>query len=67
MELENSEKQLTEKEFESFESTLSVSFPKDFVRFYLTFNRGSIHRRWILSESAKSTTMELIESVLEIN
>lgn len=45
MELENSEKQLTEKEFESFESTLSVSFPKDFVRFYLTFNRGSIHRR----------------------
>lgn len=40
MELEDSEKQLTKKEFESFESTLKVSFPKDFVDFYLTFNGG---------------------------
>lgn len=40
MNLEESEKQLTKKEFENFEKALKVTFPKVFADFYLEFNGG---------------------------
>ena len=46
MELKNCKEQLTKKEFESFENTLKVSFPKGFVHFYLTFNGGLPSHRY---------------------